>query len=336
VFLLVVLIQICCVQNQSQSGIITLNLTNLQNTVLLCTGYGWSWVSSSNVSMEMHNDSFNCSLASSCINTEIPMTVSYPPAGFTVSGTYVVDSITIGPATLYPGVILWVQQSFNTNNLTGDGFVGIGLKGSSDGIPTLLDRLYEQQLINETKFSMDLTDNPAGTDQNSILTLGGDYAKYSDSNSTITYVPLVNDTFIYIDVFAISLGNNTISNTNSTAWIVSSVPFIAIPDSDIDAIVGVFGPNCTWNDEGSFSLLKCECSEINQFSNFSFNLGSMNVTLSTNKYVMFDALNQTCNTWLAKLEIPNPVWIFGTAFIREYYTIVDYQNMQVGLAPHQN
>jgi len=345
-FVLVTFIQICYVQNQSQSGIITLNLTNVHNVaylanitvnnnafnLLLCTGYGWIWVSSSNVSMEMHNDSFNCTLNSSCINTEIPEIVSYPAAYLVLNGTFVVDSISIGDATLYPGLILWVQQAFNISNFTGDGFIGIGLKGSSDGIPTILDRLYEQKLINASKFSMDLTDNPAGTDQNSVLTLGGDNSKYNDSNSNITYVPLVSEKFIYIDIFGISLGNQTISNTNNTAWIVASVPFISIPESDVDAVVGTLGPNCNWINQGSYSLLSCDCTDTSSFGNFSFNLGSVNVTLSVNKYVMFDATNQICNTWLAKLEFPLTVWIFGSAFIREYYTIVDYQNMQVGLA----
>jgi len=338
--------QICYVQNQSQSGIITLNMTNVNNiaylapitvnnnvfNLLLCTAYGWTWLGSSNVSMKMHNDSFNCTLNPSCFNTEIPEIVSYPAAYLVLNGTFVVDSISIGGATLSPALILWVQQAFNLSNFTGDGFLGIGPKGSADGIPTILDRLYEQGLINEPKFSMDLTDNPAGTDQNSVLTLGGDNSKYNDSNSNITYVPLVSDDFICIDIFGISLGNQTISNTNETAWIVSSVPIISIPHSDIDAVVGTLGQNCRWTSQGGYSLLNCDCTDTSSFSDFSFNLGSINVTLSVNKYVMFDATNQICNTFLAKLEYPLTVWIFGSAFIREYYTIVDYQNMQVGLA----
>lgn len=75
---------------------------------------------------------------------------------------------------------------------------------------------------------------------------------------------------------------------------------------------------------------KCKCPSINDFPTFTFVID--NIKFSFSKYRLFDNGGANCNFLIQtnkKKTNNNNVWILGTQFFNQYYTLYDYESETV-------
>merc|ERR1719463_558045 len=166
-----------------------------------------------------------------------------------------------------------------------------------------------KKLIDEPVFSFYLQKDPAQPGQ---LTFGGvDHSKF---DGEIQYVPLTDETYWKVAMEGMKYGNTDITSKVS-AIVDSGTSLIAGPKDKVDQIAKAAGATLVAGKEYTI-----DCAKIG--------------SLPADDYVL--KVQGQCLFAFMGIELPpklGEMWILGDVFMRKYYTVFDYGNKQVGMAP---
>eukprot|EP00916_Digyalum_oweni_P006147 GHVL01010606.1.p1 GENE.GHVL01010606.1~~GHVL01010606.1.p1 ORF type:complete len:506 (+),score=86.70 GHVL01010606.1:161-1678(+) len=205
-----------------------------------------------------------------------------------------------------------------------DGICGLGFPSLSvDSVPPLFTRMVEDQLVDKSMFSVYLGDESAGE-----LVLGG----YSDDHYTgdINWIPLAAETYWDIKLDLVQFGDIEM-NTTSSAIIDTGTSLLAGPSDEVQQIAEKV------NAKKMMGVFIADCDGLDSFPDLVFTLNSIEYTLEPEDYIMRRSSNNQdfCILAISPIDIPaprGPLWILGDVFIRKFYSIFDYEGLQVGLA----
>ncbi|RIB26142.1 aspartic peptidase domain-containing protein [Gigaspora rosea] len=242
----------------------------------------------------------------------------------------------LGKDQLSVGGIEHIDQKFGlTNEETGffnyvefDGMLGMGFGSiSAENVTTPFSNMVNQKDINPYfgfHFRQLNDTNYVGT-----LTLGEiDSTKLSGSFS-YNKVSKINDTYMYwmTMVDGVSINDNKLKYEQKIAVFDTVYPVIFMPPDDADAyhklingsklipsfLKGVYVVPCNTTDHVEFIFGKNSYSINPIFSHYTHDDCMSSVQYIDSGY--------------------NNTWVFGEAFLRDYYSVYNIDNFTIGLAP---
>eukprot|EP01126_Amoeba_proteus_P012809 TRINITY_DN1530_c0_g1_i1.p1 TRINITY_DN1530_c0_g1~~TRINITY_DN1530_c0_g1_i1.p1 ORF type:complete len:369 (+),score=75.64 TRINITY_DN1530_c0_g1_i1:69-1175(+) len=199
-----------------------------------------------------------------------------------------------------------------------DGILGLAFPSiAADGVTPVFDVMMSEGLVQNNLFSVHLDSNPGG-DQSYIL-----FGEIDSGVSDIQYVPLSSQDYWTISLNNVVVGGTSVGDCNGFFGSCS-----AIVDTGTSLLVL---PTDAFNTMNSaIGTVASDCSNINSLPtiDFSFNSGSLTLSLPSSIYVINDP-QQGCVLGIQGSD-GLPMWILGDTFIRNFYTVFDRDQNQVG------
>jgi len=161
------------------------------------------------------------------------------------------------------------------------------------------------------------------------LTLGGtDPAHYTGE---LNYVPLTSATYWQIAVDEIAVGGTAYTNaTTNQAIVDSGTSMLVGPTAAIAEIASTLGAH-ELSATGEYVV---GCNK--DLPTIDVTIGGVSYPIDANNLVLPDG--PICILLMMGMDLhPEGIdWILGDVFMREYYTVFDYANQQIGFAPATN
>lgn len=158
-------------------------------------------------------------------------------------------------------------------------------------------------------------------------------------------IVIAHATYWQIDVDSISLSSSSSSSSDTNAF--TSGPTNAIIDSGTSLLIGPTSSisqiaksiGATKSLLGQYTI---DCSTISSIPDLTILIESKTYTIPGKKLILQTSQNM-CLLAMMGMDFNNhqgehvsvssgPAWILGDVFMREYYTVFDYENERVGLA----
>ncbi|EIW85990.1 acid protease [Coniophora puteana RWD-64-598 SS2] len=219
---------------------------------------------------------------------------------------------TIGVAEAY-------HTPYHVDNFPADGILGLAFGSiSSFNSSSPFQTLVTEGQIASKQFGLRLSD-PAE------LTVGGiDATAYTGE---VTYVPVMKQGFWQISVDSLTSSSSSKPVASSFDAIVdSSASFILGPADAVSAFYsGVSG--ATDNGDGTYTVA-CDAALSG-----SITLGGTSFALAADTLVLESDESGTCvGAVAANQNAAHDYWVLGDAFLRNVYSVFDFEKPQVGFA----
>ncbi|KAG2216195.1 hypothetical protein INT45_005153 [Circinella minor] len=270
--------------------------------------------------------------------------------GSAVQGTKGYDDLTVGNLTAKHqlfGLADKVSAQFATDpeldGIFGLGFAKLSLMGSKR---SFVENLKYQGVIKNAVASFHL----GQSDQGGQLLIGATDPSLYQGN--FTYLNVTNDRYWEVPFNGIKIGNRTImsgvgggpsigSNTSTTAIIDTGTTLIVVPPSMSQAIHMAI-PGAEYNKSFGWQVPCEQNMQRNNHSKTSNTLQNNDVIFRLGDYEFpvphKDLIREKSNPENKTLcysgiaDAPIPMVIMGDTFLRNYYSVFDYDNKRVGFA----
>jgi hypothetical protein len=248
-----------------------------------------------------------------------------------VKGVFNQDTVKVGDVEVKGAAFAEVSTvSFGPLNVAFamgkfDGLLGLGFKSISQyNLPTAFELMIDQKVIDEPVFSFYLQSDASAQGQ---LTFGGvDSTKF---DGEIEYVPLTAETYWQVALEEFSFDGQKITG-GVHAIVDSGTSLLAGPKEQVEKIAKAAGATSVMGKEYTI-----DCSKIDSLPTVELTLGGgKKFTLEGKDYVL--NVQGQCLFAFMGIELPpklGEMWILGDVFMRKYYTVFDYGNKRVGMAP---
>jgi len=247
-----------------------------------------------------------------------------------VSGVLSGDDVTVG------GFVVKAQMLAEITDVSGlgmaysmgkfDGILGLGFESISvDSLPTVFGNMVKQGLVSEPVFSFYLS-GASGTDGE--LVFGG--IDKDHFTGDLTYVPLTSESYWEVALDGMTLDGKKATSVTK-AIIDSGTSILAGPTDDVKALAAQVGAKPFFLNPKEYTI---DCSKAATAPDLVVTLGGQKFTLTGKDYII-NAGGQ-CLFGMTGIDVPaprGPLWIMGDVFMRKYYTVFDYGQQRVGIAP---
>uniref|UniRef100_A0A8D2J8T2 pepsin A n=1 Tax=Varanus komodoensis TaxID=61221 RepID=A0A8D2J8T2_VARKO len=309
-------------------GTIYIGTPQQQFTVLFDTGSSNLWVPSVYCSSEAcsNHNLFNPQQSSTFQATSQSVSITYGTGSMTgilgydtvqVGNIQVTNQI-FGLSETEPGSFLYYAPF--------DGILGLAYPSiSSSGATPVFDNMMSEGLVSQDLFSVFLSSDEQG---GSFVMFGGvDTSYYSGS---LNWVPLSSESYWQITVDSITVNGQSVACSGGCQAIVDTgTSMLAGPPNGIANLQYYIGASQASNGEYVIN-----CNAINSLPNVVFTINGIGFPLPPSAYIIQG--QSYCTTGFQGINIPTQsgeLWILGDVFIRQYYSVFDRANNQVGLAP---
>ena len=296
----------------------------------------WLWVTSSAcTACHQCEHRFSFDDSETFHNTGTAENLAYGQGG--ALGTICSDSVMMGDSSLLAEnqSFILITKDSDFNNMKADGILGLGFDRLSNGVPTVVDNLKTQGVIDDAIFGVYLNDNgftEDDTDLQSNIIIGGfDLEKYAKENSTFVYVKTDRRMGYWaVGLQGVSYGGDRLTLESKLAIIDTGTSYLIGPENEVYQFISplLSSKKCASTASG----ITCDCGATYDFSDYSdliFTLGGDIFTVPPESY-MWRVGNQC---FLLVSSMPDlPMWILGDVFLRNYYTVFDMDQERIGFA----
>jgi len=256
-----------------------------------------------------------------------PFNITYgsgPVGGFLSADTLGVAGLTL-PAATFAEItdVTGLGPAFAVGKF--DGILGMAFQSISvDNVPTVFGQLVQEKLVTSPVFAFYL---PSTSGAIGELTIGGIDSKHY--TGTLSYVPLSHETYWQINLGGITV-NGKSATTATQAVLDTGTSLLAGPTTEVVALAAAVGAAPFAN--GEYTV---DCSKVPSLPDITFTLGGKPYVLTGAQYTL-NVQDTVCLFGFVGIDIPprdgGPLWILGDVFIRQYYTVFDWGNQQLGFA----
>ncbi|XP_043728240.1 pepsin A [Cervus elaphus] len=297
-------------------------------TVIFDTGSSNLWVPSIYCSSEActNHNRFNPEDSSTYEATSETLSITYGTGSMT--GILGYDTVQVGGITdtnqifglseTEPGSFLYYAPF--------DGILGLAYPSiSSSGATPVFDNIWDQGLVSQDLFSVYLSSNE---ESGSVVIFGDiDSSYYSGS---LNWVPVSVEGYWQITVDSITMNGESIACSDGCQAIVDTgTSLLAGPTTAISNIQSYIGAS-----EDSSGEVVISCSSIDSLPDVVFTINGVQYPVPPSAYILQS--DGVCSSGFEGMDVSTSsgdLWILGDVFIRQYYTVFDRANNQIGLAP---
>lgn len=238
-----------------------------------------------------------------------------------VKGVVANDTVSFADYTLHMGFGLASTASDDFNNYPMDGILGLG-RPSSDalGTPTIMEVLDQQGNLSKNLIGVHLQRASDGTKDGQITFGGVDSSKF---NGKLSYTKVANDASWEIPADDAGVDGKAVGFTGKSAILDTGTSYILMPPSDAQKLHSLV-PGSTQN--GEIFVVPCSSS-----ANLYFSFSGVRYTVSPKDYVGQDLGNGCQSKVIGHQAFGPDDWILGAVFLKNVYTVFDFDNNQIGL-----
>ncbi|KAL4617959.1 gastricsin-like [Arapaima gigas] len=300
--------------------------------VLFDTGSANLWVNSAYCNSQACNahPKFNSSRSSTYSGTT--STFYLPYGSGSLYGIFGYDTVNVG------GIVVKKQIFGLSTNEPGqtfsvaqfDGILGLSYPSISVGQATpVMDNMMTQGLLQSNVFAFYLSRNGQ---QGSEVAFGGvDTTKYQGQ---IYWSPVTSKFYWQIKVNGFAIDNQETGwcSQGCQAIVDTGTSFLTVPQQYMGYIMQTIGAQA--DQYGGYYV---DCS-ANNLPTFIFNINGVSFPLPPSAYILVQnqGVYPYCVVAIQSTYLPSqngqPLWILGDVFLREYYSVYDRTNNQVGFA----
>lgn len=214
-----------------------------------------------------------------------------------------------------------------------DGILGMAYQSiSEDDLTPVFNNLVEQGVVDKAVFAFYLSNErfpPLPPLYKGELILGA-----TDPNhytGELNYVPISQQGYWEIKGDSMTMNGKSITDTKNFV-LDTGTSILAGPKADVKALAEAVGAKPFPLAPGEYTI---DCSKVKSLPNLDIGIGGKTYTLTPEQYTINDE-NTICLFGFLGIDIPaprGPLWILGDIFIRQYYTVFDFENNQLGFAP---
>lgn len=238
-----------------------------------------------------------------------------------ISGVYVRDKICIDNELCWTSgfISAWEESDNPFSWLPFDGIMGLSLPKMAQARQfSILGQMSEADVLKADVLGAFF----GNTDEQSDITFGG--IREDLLAAKVEYVPILSDTPGYWEVMMSDMLQGTTSfglcPGGCRVAVDTGTSVLAFPSRIFDQIESLFSP-------------KDDCSNLHSLPSLTLQIGHITLTLTPDDYVQQQ--DGQCTLGMMALDIPpprGPLCTFGEPLLMKYYTVYDYDNMQVGFA----
>ncbi|KAL1968814.1 hypothetical protein VTN77DRAFT_1175 [Rasamsonia byssochlamydoides] len=310
----------------SYFSVVNFGSKNQEMWMLLDTGGINTWVFGSDCTAQacqLHN-TLGSSDSATLKMTSTPFDVGYGTG--TVEGVLASDTVSFAGFNLQLTFGLASNASNDFLNYPMDGIFGLGrLNSSTTGVPTVMDVMAASKSLKSNIIGISLQRDSDGTKDGEITFGGVDTSKFTGD---IVYTnTLSNNERWEIPVQDASVDGKACNLTGKSAIIDTGTSFILIPPADASAIHALIPGS---SPVGENFLLPC-----NSTAEVQFIFSGVTYGVSPKDYVgsPTDSSGTTCLSNIVGLQTFGPDdWLLGDVFLKNVYTVFDYDNNRIGFA----
>ncbi|XP_073522850.1 gastricsin-like isoform X1 [Phyllobates terribilis] len=210
-----------------------------------------------------------------------------------------------------------------------DGILGLAYPSIAEGgATTVMQEMIQQNLIDQPLFGFYLSGQESSQNGGEVAFGGVDQNYYSGQ---IYWTPVTSETYWQIGIQGFSI------NGQATGWcsqgcqgiVDTGTSLLTAPQGEFSSLMQSIGAQQDQNGQYAVS-----CDNIQSLPTISFTISGTSFPLPPSAYVLQS--NGYCTIGIMPTYLPSqngqPLWILGDVFLRQYYSVYDLGNNQVGFA----
>ncbi|KAL5342551.1 aspartic peptidase domain-containing protein [Aspergillus crustosus] len=298
--------------------------------MMLDTGGANTWVFGSNctsVPCQMHN-TFGDNSSSTVALTTDRFEVGYGSGS--VKGVLVTDHLTIANINVEMTFGLANETTDDFKDYPIDGILGLGRSNDTSlGRPAFMDLVAEQKELDSNIVSFHLSRNSDG-ERDGTVTFGG--VDKTKIKGDISYTDVAESSIHWsIPLDDASVDGKACGFTNKFAIIDTGTSYSLLPPKDADAVHALIPGSKRLSDENF--LVPCDST-----SDVRFTFSGLSYSMSPKDYIgaRLESGGGCISTLISQAVFGDDVMILGDTFLKNVYTVFDFDNDRVGFAQLPN
>jgi hypothetical protein len=255
-----------------------------------------------------------------------------------IEGDIHLENVRLGKLEAKNQSFLLVYEVRDFQNHEFDGVCGLGFRPLEGGGLSLLDNLKAQGKINQKVFSFFLHNEiQSHADENSLkseLIIGGFDQRYVDGK--INYFKVTNNSHWTIDLTKSFIGERILNKEPQQAIIDSGTSLILMPKREFTDIMKYLKSTlkkiCV--SQGMLVICACPDGSYHDFPVIKIEAeGKLNLTIQPDFYIRRE--KHRCSLLIGingEEDLEQGSWVLGDVFMRQFYTIFDLEQKQIGIA----
>ncbi|XP_070813417.1 pepsin A-like [Pituophis catenifer annectens] len=306
-------------------GTISVGTPPQEFTVIFDTGSSNLWVPSVYCSSGACSDhhKFSPQQSSTFRSTSQTLSITYGTGSMTgilgydtvQVGNIQVSNQIFGLSQTEPGSFLYYAPF--------DGILGLAYpRLSYSGATPVFDNMMSENLVSQDLFSVFLS--PDGQRGSFIMFGGIDDSYYTGS---LNWVPVSVEYYWQITVDSITFNGQAIACSGGCQAIVDTgTSLLAGPPNAIANIQNFIGGQYS---NGQYIV---NCNAINKLPDIVFTINGIQYPVPASAYIR-QFSSSYCASGFENMFFHSDLWTLGDIFLRQYYSVFDRANNQIGLAP---
>ncbi|KAI7869703.1 aspartic peptidase domain-containing protein [Spinellus fusiger] len=274
---------------------------------------------------------YNGALSSSFVLENKPWSIQYGDRS-AVQGVTAVETIGLGDFT-YPSQRVGLARS-ETTTLTKDayldGIFGLGFHTiSRTGLnESAVETMYRTGAIKEPIVGIWLgrtvADHGAGE-----MIFGGMNSNHFEGG--LRYIPITRKGYWQVKLNGLVINHQEYGIFSRDAYLDTGSTLIILPPALAKVLHSAI-PGAVRNRQGGWKI-PCEHKAGSNHIKISFRLGGYEFPIKVSDLVREIEADSSTKMCYSGVTEANEILVLGDTFLKSYYTVYDYQNLRVGLAP---
>ncbi|CAF4100555.1 unnamed protein product [Adineta steineri] len=257
--------------------------------------------------------------------------------GASINGTFANDTVDIGGISVSNQTFAIINTAIGVTGVEFDGILGMAYPSATViGENPVVFSMYLAGKLKLPIFTFWIEPISTGTDTGELILGSYDTTKFV---GCVTYVPVnIQRHWQFIaDSIGLSVGSNTTTIATSfraafdSGTSLAFIGPVAYVNNILEMLEAVFDPTM-----GLYAV-DCQTKPLSTFPNISLTISGVPFVLTPPMYMLTvgNSSSYTCYVLIEAIDVPDidvNIWIFGTIFMRHFYTIFDMQKNRIGIA----